>query len=205
MSVHTVRGSLLDVSLGASSSYGPVARATAVLFAVVLTAAAAQFTVPLPFTAVPFTLTPLVVLLTGAALGSRLGTAAQVAYLAAGIAGLPVFAPSVILPPGAARLLGPTGGYLLAYPAAAFVTGYLAERGWDRSFRTSFAAMLAGLAVIYLGGFTSVLVYVGSVRAAFLQAVAPFVLADVVKAVMAATLLPTAWRFLSTDKTNWRG
>ena len=70
MSVHTVRGSLLDVSLGTASS--PVARVAAVAFAVALTAAAAQFTVPVPFTAVPFTLTPLVVLLAGAALGSRL-------------------------------------------------------------------------------------------------------------------------------------
>ena len=200
MSVHTVRGSLLDVSLGASSSFKPVARATAVIFAAVLTAAAGQFTVPLPFTAVPFTLTPLVVMLTGAALGSRLGAAAQIAYLAAGIAGLPVFSPSLILPPAAARLLGPTGGYLLAYPAAAFVTGFLAERGWDRSFLSSLAAMLAGLAVIYLGGLASVFVYAGSVQAAILQGVVPFVIADVAKAVMAAMLLPTAWRFLSADK-----
>jgi len=142
-----------------------------------------------------------VVLLTGAALGSRLGTAAQVAYLAAGIAGLPVFAPSLILPPGAARLLGPTGGYLLAYPAAAFVTGYLAERGWDRSFRSSFAAMLAGLAVIYAGGLASVSVYAGSFQTAVNQAILPFVVADIAKAVMAAMLLPTAWRFLSTPKS----
>jgi biotin transport system substrate-specific component len=197
MSVHTVRGSLLDVSLGASSSAVP--RVVAVAFAVALTAAAAQFTVPVPFTAVPFTLTPLVVLLVGAALGSRLGAAAQVAYLAVGIAGLPVFAPSLILPPGAARLLGPTGGYLLAYPAAAFFTGFLAERGWDRSFLSSVAAMLLGLAVIYTGGLASVFVYTGSVEAAIAQGVVPFIVPDVAKAVMAAILLPTAWRFLSTD------
>lgn len=203
MSVHTVRGSLLEVSLGAASSrtFGSVPRVLAVAFAVVLTATAAQFTVPLPFTAVPFTLTPLVVLLVGAALGSRLGAAAQIAYLAAGIAGLPVFAPSLILPPGAARLLGPTGGYLLAYPAAAFVTGYLAERGWDRSFRSSIAAMLAGLAVIYAGGLSWLLAYTGSFQAALLQGVVPFVVADVAKAVIAAMVLPQAWRFLSTDRT----
>src|SRR5687767_7582149 len=202
MPVHTVRGSLLDVSLGAepSSLFVVLARVAAVGFAVALTAAAAQFTVPVPFTAVPFTLTPLVVLLTGAALGSRLGAAAQMAYLAAGIAGLPVFAPSLILPPGAARLLGPTGGYLLAYPAAAFVAGFLAERGWDRSFLSSCAAMLAGLAVIYLGGLASVSVYTGSFNAAIVQGVFPFVVADVAKAVMAAMLLPQAWRFLSADK-----
>ncbi len=203
MSVHTVRGSLLDVSLGAASSstFVSVARVTAVAFAVALTAAAAQFTVPVPFTAVPFTLTPLVVLLMGAALGSRLGAAAQIAYLAAGIAGLPVFAPNLVLPPGAARLLGPTGGYLLAYPVAAFVAGFLAERGWDRSFLSSLAAMLAGLAVIYLGGLASVFAYAGSFQAAILQGIVPFVVPDLVKAVMAAMLLPTAWRFLSADLT----
>lgn len=198
MSVHTVRGSLLDVSLGAASS--PLARAAAVTFAVALTAAAAQFTVPVPFTAVPFTLTPLVVLLTGAALGSRLGAATQMAYLALGIAGLPVFAPSLILPPGAARLLGPTGGYLLAYPAAAFITGFLAERRWDRSFLSSVAAMLAGLAVIYTGGLAWMFVYTGSFQAAILQGIVPFVVADVAKAVIAAMLLPQAWRFLSADR-----
>ena len=199
MSVHTVRGSLLDVSLGAASS--PVAKVAAVTFAVALTAAAAQFTVPVPFTAVPFTLTPMVVLLVGAALGSRLGAASQVAYLAAGIAGLQVFAPSLILPPGAARLLGPTGGYLLAYPAAAFVAGFLAERGWDRSFLSSVAAMLAGLAVIYSGGLAWMFVYTGSFQTAILQGIVPFVIADVAKAVMAAMLLPTAWRFLSAPKS----
>ena len=202
MSVHTVRGSLLEVSLGAASSptFAFVARAAAVTFAVALTAAAAQFTVPVPFTAVPFTLTPLVVLLVGAALGSRRGAAAQVAYRAAGLAGLPVFAPSLIRPPGAARLLGPTGGYLLAYPVAAFVTGYLAERRWDRSFLSSVAAMLAGLAVIYSGGLAWMLVYTGSFQTALSQAILPFVVADIAKAVMAAMLLPTAWRFLSADR-----
>jgi len=203
MSVHTVRGTLLDVSLGASSStaVGPLAKAAAVTFAVALTAAAAQFTAVVPFTAVPFTLAPMVVLLAGAALGSRLGAAAQMAYLAAGLAGLQVFAPSVILPPGAARLLGPTGGYLLAYPAAAFVAGFLAERGWDRSFLRSVAAMLAGLGVIYAGGLTWMLAYTGSFEAAVLQGIAPFLVADVAKTVMAAMLLPQAWRFLSSDKS----
>ena len=111
-----------------------------------LTAAAAQISLPLPFTAVPFTLQPMVVLLGGMALGPRLGMASQMLYLAAGIAGLPVFAASPMLPPGPLRLLGPTGGYLMAYPFAAFVTGALAERGFDRRYLTSVLAMLAGLA-----------------------------------------------------------
>src|SRR5829696_3664628 len=112
------RGTLLDVAAISSGL-----RVAAVLFVTVLTVVAAQVSIPLPFTPVPFTLQPMVVLLGGAALGARLGMSAQVLYLALGIAGLPVFAASPILPQGFARLLGPTGGYLLSYPIAAFVSG----------------------------------------------------------------------------------
>src|SRR5919204_4882542 len=109
-------------------------RAAAVAFVTVLTAAAAQISIPLPFTPVPFTFQPMVVLLGGAALGARLGMASQLLYLALGLAGLPVFAASPMLPQGAARLLGPTGGYLVSYPLAAWLTGALAERGLDRGY-----------------------------------------------------------------------
>lgn len=171
-------------------------RVAAVALAVALTATAAQFTVVLPFTAVPFTLTPLVVILAGAVLGSRLGAASQMAYLAAGVAGLQVFAPSLMLPPGGARLLGPTGGYLLAYPMAAFVAGWLAERGWDRSFLRASVALGAGLAVIYLGGLAWMLRFVPSVTAAVAQAIVPFIGADLVKVAIAAMALPRAARFV---------
>src|ERR687895_2099474 len=90
-------------------------RAGAVLFVTALTAAAAQISAPLPFTQVPFTFQPMVVLLGGLALGSRLAAGSQVLYLMAGIAGLPVFAASATLPPGALRLLGPTGGVLFFF------------------------------------------------------------------------------------------
>jgi len=102
-------------------------RAAAVVFMAALTAAAAQVSVPLPFTPVPLTLQPMVVLLGGAALGARLGMASQILYVCAGASGLPVFAPSAVLLPGVLRLLGPTGGYLMSYPLAAWVTGRLAE------------------------------------------------------------------------------
>lgn len=197
MSASSARGSLLESSLGASATaLVPVVRVAAVALAVALTATAAQFTVVLPFTAVPFTLTPLVVILAGAVLGSRLGAAAQMAYLAAGIAGLQVFAPSLLLPPGAGRLLGPTGGYLLAYPMAAFVSGYLAERGGDRSFLRASGALVAGLAVIYLGGFAWMTRFAPSMGAAFAQGIAPFIVADLVKVAIAAMALPRAARWV---------
>src|SRR5439155_23170003 len=116
-------------------------RAGAVAFVTVLTAIAAQISIPVPFTPVPFTFQPMVVLLGGAALGARLGMTSQILYLALGIAGLPVFAASATLPPGAARLLGPTGGYLMSYPFAACLAGYLAERGFDRRYVTAVIAM----------------------------------------------------------------
>src|SRR6478736_1162299 len=104
-------------------------RVAAVVLITALTAAAAQISIPLPFTPVPFTLQPMVVLLGGAALGSRLGMSSQVLYLLLGIAGLPIFAASPVLPQGFGRLLGPTGGFLMSYPFAAFVAGSLSQRG----------------------------------------------------------------------------
>src|SRR5919106_5445417 len=93
-------------------------RVAAVFFIAVATAAGAQISVPLGFTPVPLVMQDMAVLLGGAALGSRLGMAAQLLYLSAGIAGLPVFAASPVLPQGPLRLLGPTGGYLISYPFA---------------------------------------------------------------------------------------
>ena len=193
---HVSSGSILDRSVATVTlQAAPVIRGAAVVLSVVLTAAAAQFTIPLPFTAVPFTLGPLAVLLTGAALGARLGFVTQALYLAAGAIGLAVFTPSLTLPPGALRLIGPTGGYLLAYPIAAFAVGLLAQRGWDRRYLTSFAAMLVGLAIIFTGGVTWLAVaFTGSFALAFAQGAAPFILADLVKAAAAAMILPQAWK-----------
>ncbi len=115
-----------------------------------LTALAAQVSVPLPWTPVPLTGQTFAVLLTGALLGSRLGALAMLAYLAEGAAGLPFFRNGA----GGAHylLFSPTTGYLLAFPLAAFVTGLLAERGWDRRFLTAAAAMFVGSLVILAGG-----------------------------------------------------
>lgn len=183
---------------------GHAIRLASVLFLTALTAAAAQVSFPLPFTQVPFTFQPMVVLLGGLALGARLACASQVLYLVAGLAGLPVFAASVTLPPGALRLLGPTGGYLMAYPVAAFLVGYLAERGFDRRYVTSFLAMLAGLIVIYAFGATWLAFFARTVSgsaaagmsAALAGGVYPFVLPDLVKLAAAAAIVPTVWRFI---------
>jgi biotin transport system substrate-specific component len=194
MTTSAVSGSLLDRAID-DSSLAPVIRVSAAIFAVALTATAAQVTMPIPFTAVPFVLTPLVVLLAGAALGPRLGAVTQIAYLAAGVAGLPVFAPSAILPPGAARLMGPTGGYLMAYPLAAFVAGTLAARGWDRRYVTSALGMTAGLLVIFAGGVAWLMVaWHQSVGAALAGGFTPFIVADLLKVAVAAMILPQVWK-----------
>jgi biotin transport system substrate-specific component len=127
-----------------------------------------------------------------------LGFATQLAYLAAGIAGLPVFAPSLTLPPGALRLLGPTGGYLMAYPLAAFAAGWLAERGWDRRYVTSAAAMLAGLSIIFAGGILWLRVggFAPSFSVAIGTGLLPHIAFDLVKVLAAAMILPQAWRIV---------
>ena len=169
----------------------------AVLFVTILTAVAAQVSIPLPFTPVPFTFQPMVVLLGAAALGPRLGMASQILYLALGFAGLPVFAASPVLPQGAARLLGPTGGYLMAYPFAAFVAGWLAERGFDRRYISAVAAMICGLAVVFAGGILWLTIAsrpsIG-LSGALTTGFVPFIIPDLLKLLVAAAVMPGLWR-----------
>lgn len=155
-------------------------------FAVAL-AAASQIAIPLPNTPVPITLQPLVVVLAGLWLGPTAGAASMMLFLAAGAVGLPVFAPMGA--PGLARLLGPTGGYLLASPIAAFVAGTLAPR--TAGFGRRFAAAVAGMVAIYLGGFAQLAVLTGSVERAAVLGVMPFVALDACKALLAALIRPT--------------
>lgn len=166
-----------------------------VVFVAVLTAAAAQLSFPLPFTPVPFTIQPMVVLIGAAVLGARLGAASQILYLMLGIASLPVFALSPELPQGLGRLVGPTGGYLLAFPVAAWVTGRLAERGLDRRYLSSILAMGVGLSVIFAGGVMWLAIGLG-LSTALAVGFYPFVIVDVVKIVAAGLVLPSAWKFL---------
>jgi biotin transport system substrate-specific component len=195
MTGHATSGSLLAASTAHSSMSTPI-RVAAVGLGVALTAASAQFTMRLAFTDVPVTLQPAVVLLTGAVLGARLGAVTQALYLMAGVLGLQVFALDPTLPQGAARLVGPTGGYLLSYPLAAYLTGWLAERGWDRRSVTSFAALVLGLAVIYTGGVAWRMTWLGAFDVALATSVWPFLAPDLLKLVAIALVLPQAWRFV---------
>ena len=192
-----MNGTLLDV-VSIRGDLSSAYRAAAVLFVTVLTIVAAQISIPLPFTPVPFTLQPMVVLLGGAALGARLGMSSQVLYLALGLAGLPVFAASPALPQGFARLLGPTGGFLMSYPFAAFAAGYLAERRFDRRYLTSVVAMGAGLAIVFASGIAWMAWSVPhlGLATAVRAGLVPFLPADIVKILLAATVLPAAWRLL---------
>ena len=193
-------GGTLLATLARGADLTAPMRLAAVLFVTALTAAAAQISIPLPFTPVPFTLQPMVVLLGGAALGSRLGMSSQALYLLLGIAGLPMFAASPVLPQGFARLLGPTGGYLLSYPFAAFAAGWLAERSFDRRYLTSLLAMAAGLSIVFACGVVWLAWFAQPVPAGFSAALRtgliPFLAADAIKVALAATVLPAVWRVI---------
>lgn len=197
-----MHSTLLDaMTTRADSRYRAAEQAGAVLFVTILTAVAAEISVPLPFTPVPFTFQPMVILVGAAALGARLGMSSQILYLALGIAGLPVFAASPVLPQGAARLLGPTGGYLMAYPLAAFVAGWLAERGFDRRYLTAVVAMVCGLAVVFAGGVSWIALAVQPARGlsgALATGFVPFIVPDLLKLLVAAAAMPGLWRLTGT-------
>lgn len=154
-------------------------------FAIAL-ALASQVAVPIPGTPVPITLQPLVVVLAGMWLGPAAGAASMVLYLVVGAAGLPVFSPYGA--PGIARFVGPTGGYLFAYPVAAFVAGVVARRA--PSLLGRWVAALAGTSVLLLGGLTQLAILTGSVSQAVTLGIHPFVPLDAVKALVAALLVP---------------
>jgi len=152
----------------------------------------AKINLPLPF--VPMTLQTLVVLMIGAAYGWRLGTATVVAYLAEGAMGLPVFAGPV---GGLAPLFGATAGYLFGFIVAAFVTGWLSERGWDRSVPLLFVAMAIGhMAILAMGfGWLAFGMKLG-VEKAWLVGLLPFIAGSLVKNALGAALVPAVRRLV---------
>jgi biotin transport system substrate-specific component len=175
---------MTTLSLSATRSRG-VLLAGVVGFAVAL-ALASQVSVPLLVTPVPLTLQPMLVVLAGLWLGPRAAAASMALYLVTGALGAPVFTPGGL--PGPARLLGPTGGYLLAYPLAAAATGWLALRADGLMARIGAAAV--GMLVIYAGGLAQLAVITGSLQQAALLGALPFAALDAAKAVAAALLAP---------------
>lgn len=166
-----------------------------VVGAAVVTALAAQWEVRLPFTPVPITGQTFAVLLTGAALGMRLGAAGQSLYVVAGAVGLPVYSG------GAAgweeARAGGTTGYLIGFIVAAGVVGYMAERRQDRTFPTMFTAFILGSFIIYLFGVIGLMItFDMTFTEAVVAGVVPFVLGDVIKAAAAGLLLPGAWKLV---------
>jgi biotin transport system substrate-specific component len=164
-----------------------------VVVATAIIAIAAQIAIPIPGTVVPLTMQPLAVLLVGVTLGSARGAAAAALYLLEGFSGLPVFAQGH---GGAIWLAGPTAGYLFSYPFAAFVAGWFSQRGWGSTTLRAVAGMLVALGVIYLGGWSWLSAFTGA-KPAWIAGVRPFILADIVKVAIGASLLPQLQRLIA--------
>jgi len=165
-----------------------------ILLGALFVAALGQIEIPLPFTPVPITGQTFGVLLVGAALGSKRGAASLVSYLGLGILGLPFFAGGAH---GLDTLIGATGGYLIGFVLAAYVIGRLAERGLERSVRTSLIPFLVGTLVIYVCGVTWLAVFLGSFDQALVAGFLPFLIGDAIKLVAASLALPAAWKLVN--------
>lgn len=156
-----------------------------------LIALTAQVVIPLQ--PVPITGQTFGVLLIGALLGSKRGAITVLVYLIQGVMGLPVFAGGTA---GVGRLVGPTGGYLIGFVIAAFVVGWLSEKGWDRHFTTTAISMLIGNAAIYALGLSWLATFVGW-ESVLKVGLFPFVPGDLLKVILAAVALPQGWAWVS--------
>ena len=162
-----------------------------------VTALAAQIVIPVP--PVPFTAQTFAVVLTGALLGSRLGAITMIVYLIEGACGLPFFSGGS---GGFLHLVGPTGGYLVAFPAAAYITGAFAEHEWDRRFLTAAAAMAIGTLLILLAGWLWFsMVMRTSPQLTVFDTVLKFIPGDVMKICLAAAVLPSGWKLLGRRRS----
>ena len=153
----------------------------------------AQVKITLPFTPVPLTGQTFAVLLVAAALGSKRGAASMTFYIALGAFGMPVFAGGAS---GMTYLSGATLGYLIGFMLAAYVVGLLAERGLERSVRTSIIPFFVGTVIIYACGVTWLAIILGSFSKAFAAGLVPFLIGDAIKLVAASLALPAAWKLI---------
>lgn len=147
-----------------------------------------------PFYPVPITMQTFVVLVIGMAFGARLGAATVALYLIEGAAGLPVFAGTPEKGIGLLYMAGPTGGYLLGFLLAAALTGWLAERGWDRSVPRTAAAMLFGNLLVYVPGLLWLGAVAGWDKPILQWGLYPFLPGEVMKLALAAAVLPLVWK-----------
>jgi biotin transport system substrate-specific component len=161
-----------------------------VIGASLFVALCARVTVPLPFTPVPLTMQNFAVLLVGLTLGSRRGFAVLALYLAEGLAGIPVFSPTG--PGGIAQLLGPTGGFLLAYPFVAGIAGWIMEAG-KKTFARAFAASFFAEIYLFVGGLSWLAILTHSFAQAIRFGLYWFVFAEVIK-IMSAAALASGWQ-----------
>ena len=152
--------------------------------------------ISVPFFPVPMTMQTFVVVGIGLAMGPVWGVTAVAMYLAQGALGLPVFAGTPEKGIGLAYMAGPTGGYLAGYLLAAFVTGKLAERGWDRTVVTAFLAALAGAVALYVPGMLWLGQVVGWDKPVLAWGLWPFVYGDLLKTALAAGAFPAVWAIL---------
>ena len=192
----TLAEAMLDSLMTPSAATSAVTKAALVVFGSLLLAVSAQFKIPLY--PVPVTGQTLVVLLIGMTYGPRLGGITVAAYLFEGALGLPVFAGGAA---GVAVLMGPTAGYLFGFLLAAIAMGYLAERGMGRTVVSTIAAMVIGNCVIYLCGALWLANFIGFGQA-IAAGVLPFLYGDALKLVVAAGLMPWAWRAVKSAKIN---
>ena len=164
-----------------------------VLLGALLVAGLAQIEIPLPFTPVPITGQTFGVLLVGAALGSKRGAASLISYLVLGTIGLPFFAGGAH---GVNILIGATGGYLIGFIIAAYVIGFLAEKGLERSVRTSIVPFFVGTVIIYVFGIAWLTAVLGSFSEALVAGLLPFLIGDAIKLIAASLALPAAWKLV---------
>jgi len=193
-----MRSQAATLRLAALPDTGALTDVVLICLGAALIAGSEQVAIRLPFTPVPITGQTFAVLLVGASLGTVRGGASALLYVVLGVAGAPVYAHGA---EGWAVITGASGGYLVSYPFASALTGWLAERRWDRRFSSAVGAMLTGNVLIYLFGLPWLAVVLGTTLEKTLAlGLYPFVPGDTFKLYLAAGLLPTAWRLVGRSE-----